>query len=556
MKKTCTNCGIGFEITNDDLAFLERISPVFADKKFPIPPPGLCPDCRFRERLIWRPELHLHQRKSDKSGKMILSMFAPEAKCTVYEPAEWWKDDWDPMDYGRDFDFSRPFFDQFEELLQSVPIISISEGGNENSDYINSASWNKNCYLIAGANHNEDCYYGNFVNYCKDCVDCSFIDHCELCYESIDCAHCYNLRYSQNCSNCSDSFFLFGCRGCQNCFGSVNLVEKQYVWLNEQLSKEQYEKKLRDAPINHRTRIKEGEKFFEQHRLKYPHKYMIGEMNENVTGNAVLRSKNTFDSFDVSDLEDCKYCSWFHQSKNCMDCYAWGFPAEECYMCLEVGEKSNRVLFSCLTYGGLNYLYNFNCRNCSNILGCVSIHRKNYCIFNKQYTKDEYEKLAAKIITHMQKTDEWGKFFPMHICPIAYNQAICQDYFPLTKDEARKLGARWQDEKPSHTSESIIKLPEAIAETDASICDKILTSASSGKPYKIISQEYKFYQRHNIPLPELSFYERHLARLHKRNPRKLWQRQCAKCNKKIQTTYAPDRPEIIYCEECYLREVY
>ena len=556
MQKTCTQCSATFEITDADLRFYEKVSPAFSGKKYSISPPKQCPECRFRERLIWRPELHLHQRTSDKTGNSILSMFAPEAPCVVYEPQEWWKDDWDPLEYGREFDFSRPFFEQFAELLRVTPLIALSEGGNVNSDYINSASWNKNCYLLAGANHNEDCYYGNFVNYSSDCLDCSFIDHCQWCYECIDCTHCHTLRYSQNCSNCSDSFFLFNCRGCRNCFGLVNLIEKEYVWMNQQLSKEEYNQRLEQAQLHRGSRLQEAAAYFETHRLTYPHKHMIGEMNQNVTGNAVFRSKNARDCFDVSDVEDCTYCSWFHKSKSCMDCYSWGFDTEECYQCLEVGDSSRRVHFSSLTYNGNNYLYCYLCRNSSNLLGCVSLRRKEYCILNKQYSKEEYELLAAKILDHMIETGEWGEFFPMSTCPIAYNQAICQDYFPLTKQQAEALGARWHDEKPPKKPAETVEIPDTVAEVDPAICDQLLTCRSTGKPYKVISRELAFYKRMNIPVPRQHFYARHMERLQKRNPRHLWVWQCAQCSKTMQTSYSPQSPEKVLCEDCYLKEVY
>jgi len=558
MQKTCTNpwCKASFEITADDLAFYDKVSPVFSGKKYSIPPPSLCPDCRLRERLIWRPELHIHMRKSDKTGKAILSMYAPDADCVVFEPDEWWKDDWSALDYGRDVDFSRPFFDQFEELLHSVPLIALSQTGNVNCDYVNSASWNRNCYLISAATHNEDCYYGNFLNHCMDCLDCSFIDYCELCYECIDCSRCSNLRHSQYCSNCSDSFFLFNCKGCRNCFGSVNAVEKKYLWLNEQLSKEEYERRLSRSQLHCRTRVEEAATFFERHRLNYPQKHMFGEMNQNVTGNSIFRSKNAFHCFDVSDVEDCSYCSWFHHAKDCMDCYSWGFPAEECYMCLEVGDNSHRVLFSATTYNGSNCLYSYQCRNSRNLFGCVSLHHQDSCILNKRYEKSEYENLAIKLIEHMQRTGEWGSFFPMRICPIAYNQAICQDAFPLTREEAQHLGARWQEESLVASAAEVKAIPDSIDDASEDICNTVLTCEETGKPYHIIVQELRFLKTHKIPIPAKSWFTRHMKRLGKRNPRMLWHRQCAKCQKPIQTTYAPERPEVVYCEQCYLNTVY
>ena len=475
MQKSCEHCGQSFDVSDRDLHFLDQVSPILAGKKFPIPPPDLCPECRFRERLIWRPELHVFQRLSDFSGDQIMSMFPPEAPCKVYSLKEWWSDAWDPLTYGRPFDFNRTFFEQLAELVRMVPLMATKVDASENCDYVNSASWNKNCYLIAAANHNEDCYYGNYVNHCSDCVDCMFVDHCELCYECIDCAHCYNLRYAQNCSNCTDSAFLYSCRGCRSCFGSVNLADKEFMFMNEQLTKEDYQRRLVACELHRRSRVEETRKFFDAHRLKFPHKYMIGEMNEDVTGNAILRSRRAHECFDVSDLEDCAYCSWFHQSKNCMDCYAWGFPAEESYQCMEIGGGTYHSLFSTMVYNGTNVFYSYACDSARDVFGCVSMRRNSYCILNKQYTKEGYETLMSKIIEHMQKTDEWGKFFPMSVCPLFYNQTIAQDYFPLTKEEAQKLGAKWNDDPPVVSPSVKEAVPDSIDDVDESIVGKVLT---------------------------------------------------------------------------------
>jgi hypothetical protein len=181
----------------------------------------------------------------------------------------------------------------------------------------------------------------------------------------------------------------------------------------------------------------------------------------------------------------------------------------------------------------------------------VSIKNGQYCILNKQYTKEEYEALVPKIIEHMRKTGEWGEFFPMSICPLAYNQTIAQDYFPFTEEKARAAGARWNREAALEPPANVPVLPDDIRDTDDSICDQILRCETSGKPYKIIPAELKFYRRLGLPPPSASFMERHLARLRSRNPHQLWQRACDRCMKSIETSYAPERPETVYCEECY-----
>ena len=75
-------------------------------------------------------------------------------------------------------------------------------------------------------------------------------------------------------------------------------------------------------------------------------------------------------------------------------------------------------------------------------------------------------------------------------------------------------------------------------------------SALSGKD--IIA----LYRKTRLPIPWKHPDVRYDERLALRNPRHLWKRPCGKCGKEMETTYAPERPEIVYCESCYLQEVY
>ncbi len=119
--KTCKHCGVDFPITDQDLEFYDKISPVFADVKCTIPAPTLCPDCRLQRRLSWRNERKLYKRDCDATGKTIVSIYSPDKPLKVYHQDFWWSDAWNPLDYGRDFDFNRPFFEQFDELFRDVP---------------------------------------------------------------------------------------------------------------------------------------------------------------------------------------------------------------------------------------------------------------------------------------------------------------------------------------------------------------------------------------------------------------------------------------------------
>ncbi len=163
--KTCSNCQRQFFSDNQDLKFYEKME---------VPEPTKCPPCRQRQRLSFRNEYNFHRRKSDFSGKEILTVYAPESPYPVFDQDEWWSDQWDPLKYGRDFDFFRPFFEQFQELRLLVPRISLNAIGNENSYYTNYSLKNKNSYLVTTADYNEDCYYGRFSDRNFRCMDFDF----------------------------------------------------------------------------------------------------------------------------------------------------------------------------------------------------------------------------------------------------------------------------------------------------------------------------------------------------------------------------------------------
>ena len=151
------------------------------------------------------------------------------------------------------------------------------------------------------------------------------------------------------------------------------------------------------------------------------------------------------------------------------------------------------------------------------------------------------------------------------------------EHFPLTKDEAIKKGFGWQ-ENIQHTvgKETLFpeKIPESINDVSDSILNEVLICIDCKRNYKIIQNELLFYRKMKIPIPRRCFYCRHEARLKHRNPFKLWHRTCmcgsagspqatvkhfhgaGKCMEEFETSYAPKRPEIIYCEKCYHAEVY
>jgi hypothetical protein len=175
----------------------------------------------------------------------------------------------------------------------------------------------------------------------------------------------------------------------------------------------------------------------------------------------------------------------------------------------------------------------------------------------------------------------FGEFFPFEISPWAYNETIAIEYFPLTKEEAKKQGYAWREQEERNYKIDIKHqdIPESIEDVEDSILSQVLECEHYGKndhphkckaacteAFKIIPDELGFYRKMNLPLPAQCPNCRHYERLSKRNPMKLWHRTCMcelknhphnaeKCKNEFETAYSPDRPEIVYCETCYQQEV-
>jgi hypothetical protein len=169
----------------------------------------------------------------------------------------------------------------------------------------------------------------------------------------------------------------------------------------------------------------------------------------------------------------------------------------------------------------------------------------------------------------MQATGEWGEFFPHELSPFGYDETVAQEYFPMTENEVRSQWWKWKWEEEtssyhgnyytplpiSHYDERIVGYEIAKKNIDE-LLGWILLCEISKKPFKVIRQELAFYIENSIPIPTKHPDQRHKERMVMRNPRTLFERKCDECQNEMITTYAPERPEKVVCEECYRKLVY
>ncbi len=582
--KNCQNCKNDFIIEPNDFGFYEKIK---------VPPPTWCPECRMKRRIMWRNEKTMHRNKCAATGKTVFSSISPESPYKIYDRDYWWSDKWDPLEYGREVDFSRPFLEQLNELMHDVPWYSRSVINNVKSDYCMNASYLKDCYLLFHSSKNESCYYGVGISLSKDCFDNSFLEKCELCHQCFFCTNCYQAYYSVDCENSQELFLCRDCINCHDCFGCAGLRNKQYHIFNKPFSKDEYEEERKRLLGSYKSFFSVREKAIETW-LKAPVKYAHETHNQNISGDYINNSKNLSKSYIMIDSEDCKYCQNVFQSpgaKNSYDYSFFGQGAELIYEACSTGIQVSEIKFSSFIYPDAQRItYSVMCPSSRDLFGCVSLRSKQYCILNRQYSKEEYLALVPKVIEHMNNmpyTDKkgriyrYGEFFPPEFCPFGYNETVAQEYFPKTKKEAEEGGWPWiePDMKEYEPDLSWKNIPDKVSDSGIDITEKVILCQSwdeegsekalernCSKAFRIVSREFEFYKKYDLPLPRKCFFCRHYDRGKFRNPLKLWHRQCmctqtshghaGDCKNEFETSYAPDRPEIVYCESCYQKEVY
>jgi hypothetical protein len=539
-KHICTITGEEFEISDWALDLLQKMD---------MPLPKTHPNERHRHRISFRNDRSLYNRQCDKTGAQMLSIYSKDSLYPIYSPEAYNSDNWDPTDYGKDFDFSRPFFEQFQEMRLQVPRISLHNIQGENSEYCNNTIRNKNCYLCFGSEDNMDIYHSIFAFNCQDCSDLIWSLNCELSYDCVDCLACYNVSYSQYSHNCSESQFLYECRNLKNCFGCVGLKHKQYCIFNQQYTKEEYEAKLAEYRLDTWEGVQHMRKEFAKFLQNSPHRYAQISNSENCSGDYINDSKNSINCYMTNKCED------YHD-------VIGGIGGKSAYSSCFVGLGGEFYYELLGSIGGVNNalgIYNWGCsdtrycdslQNSQDCFGCVGLKRKQYCILNKQYTKEEYEKMLPKLIAHMKSTGEWGKFFPISMSPFAYNETVAQDYFQLSEQEAVSRGFKWKKMEAKTPGSFIMPID------DEDILKQSFNCEVSGRPYRFVPQELKLYRQIHVPIPHWAPETRHMNRISKRNPFQTWNRHCDECSCEIETSFAPERPEKVYCESCFLAKMY
>jgi len=380
--------------------------------------------------------------------------------------------------------------------------------------------------------------------------------------------------------------------GCNDCFGCANLRKSSYCIFNKQYTEEEYEKEIEKMKLDTISGIKNAREKARDFWDTQPTKSQHGLKNLNSYGSHVTNCKNVKDSFLIREGENLRFCQYLQvpKSKDCYDATAWGANMELHYETGICGDNSYNIKFSSDCWPNCKNLeYCTSCFSSSDCFGCVGLKKKQYCILNKQYSEEEYKELVEKIKKHMDdmpfidkkgRIYKYGEFFPIEHSPFGYNNSTAIQFFPMTKEQAKENEYPWIEVERGkyNITKKAVDLPDSINDADDGILKEIIECKNCKSPYRILENEFTFYKREKIPLPNLCDECRFKRRIEDRLKIEQYDKQCMCagetdttktykntvehfhgkniCKEEFKTGHDPKRGEIVYCEKCYQQEVY
>jgi len=593
-RRICRRTGEDFPIFKWDVDLFDKLSPIIGGKKFDLPFPTLSPLARMRRRMMFRNERGLYKVPSAMSEKQIISVYHPSLGYTSVNAFEHASDAYDAKEYGKAYDETKSFMEQYAILLKSVPKVWSITINNENGEYNTFSSDSKNVYLCADVMWCENTFYSTTCKYVTNGVDLlnvwksEWVAHCVSSHNLTKCSY---VRYWEGCYDCS---FLYTCKNCNNCFLCTNLIGQQNYIFNKPATPEQIEQIK--ALLKTTSWVEQLYKKFQEllETSVRPADWMIN--CENSFGSTLFDCKDTFFSFDSHDLENCRYCHVGEFNQDCMDCTIFNPQSSLNYEHVCGWWWTTKCITWTVCRDTKNAYFSEFPAHSNYLLWCVNLKRDNYCILNKEYKKEERERLASHIIEELQETWQWWEFFPTEICPFPYNDSVAMDYFPVHKvifvdgrEEIIDPDAHgtvilhsdefispavldlWWEEKIAikwRTKDYEINIPEnvpviqadelteSIDEVEDTILKQVIICEKTGRPYTIVSQELKIYKKLWLALPTTHYSVRHTRRMRSRPAKEYHLRTCDKTWEQMLSLYPQNTPFPVYNIEPYKQEIY
>lgn len=479
--------------------------------------------------------------KHPETGKPILTYVHPATGVKVLPDGEWFQKDFTSA--GRDMDVGRPLFDQLLPIRLEVPVPA-TYNVREPQNSISLLSYGDvNSYFMIACSA-KDSLYSSDAFECQSVAEAYAVTSATNCYRVVFGARLFHVRYAYHCYDCSDCSFVFDCRNCEFVFGGTNLRNKKYVWFNEQLSREEWERRRAEVDLSRRSVVRGQEEHF--WKLVDGDCFWPENFNENAANcvgdylRDVLNGRVIFASTGGGrDNDWAAYC-YEKSERTFMTCGA--VNSVDSYFGATIPDSS-RCLFCINVTRSLNMEYCIACFNCENCFGCVGLNRKTFCILNKQYSEEEYWTKLDALKCAMLDRGEYGEFFPTTFSSSYFQESVAGINLGATKSDEQKYGF------PSFDPEShgaigelgdvtLLKDPETIPDAIADVnidewSGVALLDKQMGRRFAFLKPELEFYKAHKIAPPTRHFIHRVDSLYHTANLFLLEDTVCNACNKPL-----------------------
>lgn len=542
--KKCIYCG-------DDFAFFD-LEKKLLDKHW-FSETVQCSTCMFKMLNSYLNDRHLYFRKDSESGENIISILSDNYKWNVLEAKKYTKSLFDDLWLKYWKNIWTDIISDFKKLYNDFPKPSrLIYPSLENADYSSHVWWAKNLYLSFCVFVDcEDIFYSlRTVWWTKNAFNSYNIIGWSNIYCSMVLWNCHNAYFVKNSVNSSNLIFCTDMNNCSECIFCCNQVNKKYMIFNKQYLKDDYFK-IKDDILNRFKNYNEFKSLENNYYNFLDQNYISNSINinncEKVVWEATFYSKNSVNTFSCTALENSANVLSVWDEKNDININiinsveAWTNCQNFIWSC-SVWLNAYNIFYSLSVIESKNIYYWIDIEWCEELMFCVWLKNKKYCILNKQYEKDEYFKLKTEIINDLKNNNKWWDYQWFDISIFPYNDTLAYDYFKVNKiifpDKTEKIinsESRWivtilsndfisdaildlwwkekikikwrtKDKEINIWDDSLIiqakDLPNIDIVTD-DILQKTIICEESWRPFRIIKKELDFLKNKWLPLPRI-----------------------------------------------------
>lgn len=453
-------------------------------------------------------------------NKGLISIYPPNTwRVQIIDRELFEKERHNITKYGKEYDFSLGFFENFQNLFISIPLPNLLHvWNNENCDYVDTAVNSKDSYLsFVVAWDCSNVQYSFMVREnSTDVLNSAYviINNASV-FQSLSVINSFQIFFSRYISNSNNIWFSSNLVWCSECIFCYDMENISYAIKNTVFEKTEY---FRQKQII----LQEKDKY----QLYFDSVSKIGaiQASKNCTWSSILASDNLANAYFVNNLvvwNNIMFAWSLADGGNCYDIFMAGKWTKHCYWVVNFGGNPEHIYCS-LGIGFSFYMfYCMFCDNCSFCFGCIGLINKQYCVFNIQYSKEQWNELVEKIFSSIEKAGLLGEYFPATMNPFYFNDTFAFLFGDFEKELMKQQWFLWRDDimktdipiDVEIVSFSDLEKYEFLNIEGKYYIDPIILTKTiqdtSGNFFKVTRMEYDFLVKYELPLPR----EHYLTRL-------------------------------------------